>query len=151
MGGVLGHHGGSLDLVQHRVGNMDHLAIHNKNITKDDLVEIQDHGMEGDIVEDLRVGTKKSNVTHITVEKMDGVLGHHGGSLDLVQHRVGNMDHLDIHNKNITKDDLVNILLDDMEENVVEDLRFSTNTSNVTHITVEHQKVVLVQSPQRPH
>jgi hypothetical protein len=68
VGGVLGHHGGSLDLVQHRVGNMDHLAIHNKNITKDDLVEIQDHGMEGDDVEDLRVGTKKSNVTHITVE-----------------------------------------------------------------------------------
>ena len=30
---------------------------------------------------------------------------------------------------------------DDMEEDVVEDLRF----------TVEHQKVVLVQSPQRPH
>jgi len=67
------------------------------------------------------------------------------------------MDHLAIHNKNITKNDLVNILLhnleeedmeeddieednieeDDMEENVVEDLRFSTNTSNVTHITVE--------------
>jgi hypothetical protein len=88
---------------------------------------------------------------------MDGVLGHHGGSLDLVQHRVGNMDHLAIHNKNITENDLVNILLDDMEENdmaeddieeddmeeddieenVVEDLRFSTNTSNVTHITVE--------------
>ena len=87
---------------------------------------------------------------------MDGVLGHHGGSLDLVQHRVGNMDYLDIHNKNITKDDLVNILLDDMEEdnmeeddieeddieeddieeNVVKDLRFSTNTSNVTHISV---------------
>ena len=40
---------------------------------------------------------------------------------------------------------------DDMEEDVVEDLRFSTNTSNVTHITVEHLKVVLVQSPQRPH
>ena len=103
---------------------------------------------------------------------MDGVLGHHGGSLDLVQHRVGNMDHLAIHNKNITENDLVNILLDDMEEdnmeeddmeeddmeeddmeeddieeddmeeddieeNVVEDLWFSTNTSNVTHITVE--------------
>jgi hypothetical protein len=26
---------------------------------------------------------------------------------------------------------------DDMEEDVVKDLRFSTNTSNVTHITVE--------------
>ena len=72
--------------------------------------------------------------------------------MNLVQHRVGNMDHLAIHNKNITKNDLVNILLhnleeedmeeddieeNDMEEDVVEDLRFSTNTSNVTHITVE--------------
>ena len=66
--------------------------------------------------------------------------------MDLVQHRVGNMDHLDIHNKYITKNDLVNIQFDDfqeedmeedeMEEDVVEDLRFSTNTSNVTHITV---------------
>ena len=139
MGGVLGHHGGSLDIVQHRVGNMDHIAIHTKNITKNDLVIIQYHDVEEDVVEDLRVSTKKSNVTHITVETMDGVLGHHGGSLDLVQHRVGNMDHLDIHNKNITKDDLVNILLDDMEENVVEDLRFSTNTSTVTHVTVERK------------
>jgi hypothetical protein len=34
---------------------------------------------------------------------VDGVLGHHGASIDLVQHRVGNMDHLDIHNNNITK------------------------------------------------
>ena len=67
--------------------------------------------------------------------------------MDLVQHRVGNMDHLDIHNKYITKNDLVNIQFDDfqeehmeeddMEEDVVKDLRFSTNTSNVTHITVE--------------
>jgi len=57
--------------------------------------------------------------------------------MDLVQHRVGNMDHLAIHNKNITKDDLVIILLHDMEEDVVEDLRVSTNTSNVTHITVK--------------
>ena len=68
---------------------------------------------------------------------MDGVLGHHGESMDLVQHRVGNMDHLAIHNKNITKDDLVIILLHDMEEDVVEELRVSTNTSNVTHITVK--------------
>ena len=68
MGGVLGHHGGSLDLVQHRVGNMDHIAIHTKDITKDDLVLNQDHDMEEDIVEDLRFDTKKSNVTHITVE-----------------------------------------------------------------------------------
>ena len=68
---------------------------------------------------------------------MDGVLGHHGESMDLVQHRVGNMDHLDIHNKNITKDDLVIILLHDVEEEVVQDLRFSTNTSHVTHITVK--------------
>jgi hypothetical protein len=67
---------------------------------------------------------------------VDGVLGHHGESMDLVQHRVGNMDHLDIHNKNITKDDLVIILLHEVEEEVVEDLRFSTNTSNVKHITV---------------
>jgi len=57
--------------------------------------------------------------------------------MDLVQHRVGNMDHLAIHNKNITKDDLVIILLHDMEEDVVGDLRVSTNTSNVTHITVK--------------
>ena len=68
---------------------------------------------------------------------MDGVLGHHGASLDLVQQRVGNVDHLAIHNKNITKDDLVIILLHDMEEEVVQDLRIGTNTSNVTHITVE--------------
>ena len=57
--------------------------------------------------------------------------------MDLVQHRVGHVDHLAIHNKNITKDELVIILLHDMEEDVVQDLRFSTNTSNVTHITVE--------------
>ena len=56
--------------------------------------------------------------------------------MDLVQDRVGNMDHLDIHNKNITKDDLVIILLHNVEEEVVQDLRFSTNTSIVTHITV---------------
>ena len=71
--------------------------------------------------------------------------------MDLVQHRVGNMDHLAIHNKYITKNDLVNIQFDDfqeedmeeddieeddMEEDVVEDLRFCTNTSNVTHSTV---------------
>jgi len=72
---------------------------------------------------------------------VDGVLGHHGESLDLVQQRVGNIDHLAIHNKNIIKYDLVKILLDikedDTEEDVVQDLRFSTNTSNVTHITVE--------------
>jgi hypothetical protein len=30
--GVLGHHGASMDLIQHRVGNVDHLAIHNENI-----------------------------------------------------------------------------------------------------------------------
>jgi hypothetical protein len=40
--------------------------------------------------------------------------------MDLVQDRVGNMDHLDIHNKNITKDDLVIILLHDVEEEVVQ-------------------------------
>ena len=57
--------------------------------------------------------------------------------MDLVQHRVGNVDHLAIHNKNITKDDLVIILLHDMEEVVVQDLRMGTNTSNVTHITVK--------------
>ena len=68
MGGVLGHHGGSLDIVQHCVGNMDHIAIHTKNITKNDLVISQNHDMEEDVVEDLRFGTKKSNVTHITVE-----------------------------------------------------------------------------------
>ena len=71
--------------------------------------------------------------------------------MDLVRHRVGNMDHLTIHNKYFTKNDLVNIQFDvfqeedmegddieedDMVEDVVEDLRFSTNTSNVTHITV---------------
>ena len=67
---------------------------------------------------------------------MDGVLGHHGESIHLVQQSVGNMDHLDIHNKYITKDDLVIILLHDMEEAVVQDLRVGTNTSNVTHITV---------------
>ena len=32
---------------------------------------------------------------------MDGVLGHHGASMDLIQHRVGNVDHLAIHNENI--------------------------------------------------
>ena len=57
--------------------------------------------------------------------------------MDLVQHRVGNVDHLATHNENITKDDLVIILLHDMEEAVVQDLRARTNTSNVTHITVE--------------
>ena len=68
---------------------------------------------------------------------MDGVLGHHGTSMDHVQHRVGNMDHLVIQNKNITKDDLVKILLHDTEEDVVEDLRVGIHTSNVTHITVK--------------
>ena len=56
--------------------------------------------------------------------------------MDLVQNRVGDMDHLDIHNKNITKDDLVIILLHGMEE-VVQDLLVGTNTSIVTHITVK--------------
>ena len=68
---------------------------------------------------------------------VDGVLGHHGASMDLVQHRVGHVDHLAIHNENITKVDLVIILLHDMEEEVVQDLRVGTNTSNVTHITVK--------------
>ena len=68
---------------------------------------------------------------------MDGILGHHGASLDLVQHRVGNMDHLAIHNKNITKHDLVIILLHDMVEAVVEDLRVRKHTATVTHITVK--------------
>jgi hypothetical protein len=68
---------------------------------------------------------------------VDGVLGHLGASMDLVQHRVGNVDHLAIHNENITKDDLVIILLHNMEEAVVQDLRVGTNTSNVTHITVK--------------
>ena len=57
--------------------------------------------------------------------------------MDHVQHRVGNMDHLVIQNKNITKDDLVKILLHDTEEDIVEDLRVGINTSNVTHITVK--------------
>ena len=57
--------------------------------------------------------------------------------MDHVQHRVGNMDQLVIQNKNITKDDLVKILLHDTEEDVVEDLRVGINTSNVTHITVK--------------
>ena len=57
--------------------------------------------------------------------------------MDLVQHHVGNVDHLAIHNENITKVDLVIILLHDMEEVIVQDLRFSTNTSIVTHITVK--------------
>ena len=125
-------------LVQHRVGNMDHLDIHSKNITKDELVIILLHDVEEEVVQDLRVRKHTSTVTHITVKQTeDGVLGHHGGSMDLVQDRVGNMDHLDIHNKNITKDDLVIILLHDVEEEVVQDLRFSTNTSHVTHITVK--------------
>jgi hypothetical protein len=52
---------------------MDHIDIHNKNITKNDLVyilldDMEEDDMEEDVVEDLRVGTKKSNVTHITVE-----------------------------------------------------------------------------------
>jgi hypothetical protein len=68
---------------------------------------------------------------------VDGVLGHHGESIHLVQQSVGNMDHLDIHNKHITKDDIVIILLHDMEEAVVQDLRMGTQTSNVTHITVK--------------
>jgi len=63
--------------------------------------------------------------------------------MDLVQHRVGNMDHLDIHNKYITEDDIVKILLHDMEEDVVEDLRASTNTSIVTHITVKVSTIYL--------
>ena len=32
---------------------------------------------------------------------MDEVLGNHGTSMDLVQHRVGNVDHLAIHSENI--------------------------------------------------
>ena len=68
---------------------------------------------------------------------MDGVLGHHGRRMDFAQPRVRNVDHLAFHNENITKHDLVLILLHDMEEVVVQDLRFSINTSNVTHITVE--------------
>jgi hypothetical protein len=75
---------------------------------------------------------------------VDGVLGHHGASMDHVQHRVGNMDHLVIQNKNITKDDLVKILLHDMEEDVVEDLREGTHTSNVTHITVKVSTIDLM-------
>ena len=67
---------------------------------------------------------------------MDGVLGHHGRRMDLAQPRVRNVDHLAFHNENITKHDLVLILLHDMEEVDVQDLRFSTNTSNATHITV---------------
>jgi len=74
---------------------------------------------------------------------VDGVLGHHGASLDLVQQRVGNMDHLAIQNKYITKADLVIILLHNMEEDVVEELRVSTNTSNVTHITVKVSTIYL--------
>ena len=76
------------------------------DIEEDDMVE--------DVVEDLRFSTNTSNVTHITViNTVDGVLGHHGASMDLVQHRVGNMDHLTIHNKYFTKNDLVNIQFDD--------------------------------------
>ena len=68
-----------MDLVQHRVGNVDHLAIHNENITKVDLVIILLHNMEEVVVQDLRVGTNTSNVTHITVELMvDGDHGRHG-------------------------------------------------------------------------
>ena len=74
---------------------------------------------------------------------MDGVLGHHGEIMDLVQHRVGNVDHLAIHNEHITKVDLVIILLHNMEEVVVQDLRVGTNTSNVTHITVEVSTIYL--------
>ena len=78
---------------------------------EDDIEEVD---MEEDVVEDLRFSTNTSNVTHITViNTVDGVLGHYGASMDLVQHRVGNMDHLDIHNKYITKNDLVNIQFDD--------------------------------------
>ena len=68
MNGVLGHHGESINLVQKSVGHMDHLDIHKKHITKDDIVIILLHNMEEDIVEDLRMGTKMSNVTHITVK-----------------------------------------------------------------------------------
>jgi hypothetical protein len=53
---------------------------------------------------------------------VDGVLGHHGEIMDLVQHHVGNVDHLAIHNENITKVDLVIILLPDMEEVIVQAL-----------------------------
>ena len=138
MDGVLGHHGSSMDLAQHRVGNIDHLDIHNRNITKDDLVIILLHEMEEAVVRDLRSGMHTSTVTHVTVkETVDGVLGHRGASMDLVQHRVGNMDHLAIHNKHITKDDIVIVLLHDMEEEVVQGLRVSIHTSNVTRITVE--------------
>jgi hypothetical protein len=75
---------------------------------------------------------------------VDGVLGHHGEIMDLVQRRVGNVDHLAIHNEHITKVDLVIILLHDMEEEVVQDLRVGTNTSNVTHITVEVSTIYLI-------
>ena len=57
--------------------------------------------------------------------------------MDLAQQDVGNIDHLDIHNKNITKDDLVIILLHEMEEAVVQDLRSGIHTSTVTHVTVK--------------
>ena len=63
--------------------------------------------------------------------------------MDLVQHRVGNMDHLDIHNKNTTKDDLVTILLHDVEEEVVQDLRASIHTPNVTQVTVKVSTIYL--------
>jgi hypothetical protein len=63
--------------------------------------------------------------------------------MDLVQHRVGNVDHLVIQNENITKDDRVIILLHNMEEEVVQDLRVCTNTSNVTHVTVEVSTIYL--------
>jgi hypothetical protein len=47
----------------------------------------------------------------LTLSSATPVLGHHGEIMDLVQHHVGNVDHLAIHNENITKVDLVIILL----------------------------------------
>ena len=56
--------------------------------------------------------------------------------MDLAQPRVGNVDHLGIHIEDIAKHELVLILVQNIKETLVKDVRFCANTSNVTHITV---------------
>ena len=68
---------------------------------------------------------------------MDGVIGQIGRRMDLAQPRVGNVEHRGIHIEDITKHTLVLILVQNMVDTIVQDVGLSTNTSNVTHITVK--------------
>ena len=92
---------------------MDHLAIHNKNITENDLVNILLDDMEEDDMEEDDM--EEDDMEEDDMEEDD-------------------MEEDDMEEDDIEEDDMEE---DDIEENVVEDLWFSTNTSNVTHITVE--------------